>query len=187
VRLRQLKESCRRPDDLCAARINRISHVLATVQFFEVVLAVHIMAVVFAFGATFAYPVLLGTVGKADSRALPALYRAIHAISVKVIMPGLAIVVICGIYLASKLHVWSEFYVQWGIAVAVVIGAVEGMFLSPNEKRLIEVAEKDLVAAGEGTVTFGTEHDTLVRRIGAVGATMDLLVILTILFMALKT
>jgi hypothetical protein len=161
--------------------------VIATVQFFEVVLAVHIMAVVFAFGATFAYPVLLGTVGKADSRALPALYKAIHAISVRVIMPGLAIVVICGIYLASKLHVWSEFYVQWGIAVAVVIGAVEGMFISPNEKRLIEVAEQDLAAAGEGEVKFGTEHDTLVKRIGAAGATMDLLVILTILFMALKT
>lgn len=160
---------------------------IATVEFFEVVLAVHIMAVVFAFGATFAYPVLLGTVSKADSRALPALYRAIHAISVRVIMPGLAIIVICGIYLASKLHVWSEFYVQWGIAVAVVIGAVEGMFISPNEKRLMEVAEQDLAVAGEGEVKFSAEHDTLVRRIGAVGATMDLLVILTILFMALKT
>jgi hypothetical protein len=145
------------------------------------------MAVVFAFGATFAYPVLLGTVGKADSRSLPALYRAIHAISVKVIMPGLAIVVICGIYLASKLHVWGDFFVQWGIAVALVIGAVEGMFLSPNEKRLVEVADMDLAAAGDGPVTFGTEHDTLVRRIGAVGATMDLLVVLTILFMVLKT
>ncbi len=170
-----------------SARINRISPVIATVQFFEVVLAVHIMAVVFAFGATFAYPVLLGAVGKADSRSLPALYRAIHAISVKVIMPGLAIVVVCGIYLASKLHVWSEFYVQWGIAVAVVIGAVEGMFLSPNEKRLVEVADIDLAAGGDGPVTFSAEHDTLVRRIGAVGATMDLLVILTILFMVLKT
>jgi hypothetical protein len=161
--------------------------VIAAVTFFEVVLAVHIMAVVFAFGATFAYPVLLGAVGKADSRALPALYRAIHAISVKVIMPGLAIVVVCGIYLASKLHVWSDFFVQWGIVVALVIGAVEGMFLSPNEKRLVEVAEQDLAAAGDGPVTFGAEHDTLVRRIGAVGATMDLLVLLTILFMVLKT
>ena len=160
---------------------------IATVEFFEVVLAVHIMAVVFAFGATFAYPVLLGAVGKSDSRALPALYRAVHAIRVKVIMPGLAIVVICGIYLASKLHVWSEFFVQWGIVVALVIGAVEGMFLSPNEKRLVEVAEKDLAAAGDGPVTFGAEHDTLVRRIGAVGASMDLLVLLTILFMVLKT
>ncbi len=160
---------------------------ITAVAFFEVVLAVHIMAVVFAFGATFAYPVLLGAVGKADSRSLPALYKAIHALSVKVIMPGLAIVVVCGIYLASKLHVWSEFYVQWGIGVAVVIGAVEGMFLSPNEKRLCEVADGDLAAAGEGELTFGAEHDTLVRRIGAVGATMDLLVLLTILFMVLKT
>jgi hypothetical protein len=161
--------------------------VIATVQFFEVVLAVHIMAVVFAFGATFAYPVMLSAVGKADSRSLPALYRAIHAISTKVILPGLAVVVICGIYLASKLHVWSDFFVEWGFIVALLIGAAEGMFLSPNEKRLIEVADKDLAAAGTGPVTFGAEHDTLVRRIGAVGAAMDLLVILTILFMVLKT
>jgi hypothetical protein len=160
--------------------------VIATVEFFEVVLAAHIMAVVFAFGATFAYPVLLGAAGKADSRSLPALYKALHAISVKVIMPGLAIVVVCGIYLASKLHVWSEFYVQWGIAVAVVIGAVEGMFLSPNEKRLCEVADADLAASGEGEVKFGAEHDALVKRIGAVGAAMDLLVVLTILFMSIK-
>lgn len=160
---------------------------IATVQFFEVVLAVHIMAVVFAFGATFAYPVLLGAVGKADSRSLPALYKAIHAISERVIMPGLAIVVICGIYLASKLHVWSEFYVQWGIGVAVVIGAVEGMFLSPREKRLCEVADRDAAAAGDAQISWSAEHDTLVKRIGAVGATMDLLVILTILFMVLKT
>jgi hypothetical protein len=161
--------------------------VIATVQFFEVVLAVHIIAVVFAFGATFAYPVLLGTVSKADSRSLPALYKAIHAISVRVIMPGLAVVVICGIYLASKLHVWNEFFVQWGFVVALLIGAVEGMFLSPSEKRLVEVADRDLAAAGDGPVTFGAEHDSLVRRIGATGATMDLLVVLTIIFMVLKT
>ena len=160
---------------------------IATVQFFEVVLALHIIAVVFAFGATFAYPVLLGAVTKADSRALPALYKALHAISRMVIMPGLAVVVICGIYLASKLHVWSEFYVQWGIAVAVVIGAVEGMFLSPREKRLCVVADRDAAASGDAEISWSAEHDTLVKRIGAVGATMDLLVILTILFMVLKT
>lgn len=159
---------------------------MLAVAFSDVVLAVHIMAVVIAFGATFAYPVLLSVVGKADSRALPALYRALHAISVKVIGPGLAVVVIAGIYLASDLHMWSEFFVQWGLGVAIVIGAVEGMFLSPNEKRLVEVAERDLAAAGEGPVTFGAEHDALVRRIGAVGATMDVLILLTILFMAIK-
>jgi hypothetical protein len=159
---------------------------ITAVAFFDVVLAVHIMAVVFAFGATLAYPVLLSVISKTDSRALPALYRALHAISIRVIAPGLALVVICGIYLASDHKLWSEFFVQWGLGVSVVIGAVEGMFLSPNEKRLVEIADRDVAAAGDGPVSFSAEHDALVRRIGAAGATMDLLVLLTILFMAIQ-
>ncbi len=54
---------------------------IAGIAVYDVVLALHILAVVFAFGATFAYPVLLGDVTKADTRALPALYRALHAIA----------------------------------------------------------------------------------------------------------
>ncbi len=160
---------------------------LVAVAFYEVVLALHILAVVFAFGATFAYPVLIGAITKADTRALPALYRALHAISRRVIMPGLAAVVIFGIYLASHLHMWNAFYVQWGIAVSIVIGAVEGAYLGPREKRLIEVADQDLAAAGDGPVTFSAEHDSLVRRIGGIGALMDLLIVITIYFMATHT
>ncbi len=159
---------------------------IVAATFYNVVLAVHIMAVVFAFGATLAYPVLLGTIGKADSRALPALYKALHAISTRVIMPGLALVVICGIYLASDGKLWSEFFVQWGLGAVVVIGAVEGMFLSPNERRLCEVADRDLAASGGGPFQPSAEHDALVKRIGAVGALMDLIVLVTILFMAIK-
>jgi len=161
--------------------------VLVAVAFYEVVLALHILAVVFAFGATFAYPVLLGAITKADPRALPALYRAIHAISQRVIMPGLAAVVIFGIYLASDQHYWHAFFVQWGLAVAIVIGAVEGAYLSPRERRLIEVADRDVAGASDGDpVTFSAEHDSLVRRIGGVGALIDLLVVITIIFMVIK-
>lgn len=159
---------------------------MLAVTAYDVVLAVHIMAVVFAFGATLAYPVLLGTIGKADSRALPALYKALHAISVRVIMPGLTVVLICGIYMASDHKLWSTFFVQWGLGAVVVIGAVEGMFLSPSEKRLVQVADRDLAASGDGAFVASAEHDSLVRRIGAVGAGMDLIVLLTILFMAIK-
>jgi hypothetical protein len=162
--------------------------VLLAVAFWEVVLALHIIAVVFAFGATFAYPVLLGAVTKADTRALPALYRALHAISQRVIMPGVAAILVFGIYLASKLHEWHAFFVQWGLAVVIVIGAVEGAYLSPREKRLVEVAERDVAAADtDGAVTFSGEHDSLVRRIGAAGALMDLLVLITIYFMVTHT
>jgi hypothetical protein len=157
------------------------------VQFYEVVLALHILAVVFAFGATFAYPVLLGVVTKADTRALPALYRALHAISQRVIMPGVALILVFGIYLASHLHLWSTFFVQWGLGVVIVIGAVEGAYLGPREKRLIEVADRDVAAAGDGEVTFSAEHDSLVRQVGVVGALMDLLVVITIYFMVTHT
>ncbi len=160
---------------------------LLAVALWQVVLALHIIAVVVAFGATFAYPVLLGVVTKSDTRALPALYRALHAISQRVIMPGLAAIVVFGIYLASHLHLWSTFFVQWGLGVAIVIGAVEGAYLGPREKRLVEVADQDLAAAGDGPVTPSAEHDSLVRRIGATGALMDLLVVLTIYFMATHT
>ncbi len=160
---------------------------LVAVALSEVVLALHIISVVIAFGATFAYPVLLGVVTKSDTRALPALYRALHAISQRVIMPGLAAIVVFGIYLASHLHLWSTFFVQWGLGVAIVIGAVEGAYLGPRERRLVEVADQDLAAAGDGPVTPSAEHDSLVRRIGAIGALMDLLVVLTIYFMVTHT
>jgi len=161
--------------------------VLVAVTFYEVVLALHIIAVVFAFGATFAYPVLLGAVTKADPRALPALYRALHAISQRVIMPGVAAIVVFGIYLASHLHLWDTFFVQWGIGVSIVIGAVEGIYLGPREKRLIEAADRDVAAAGGSEVAFGAEHDSLVRQVGGVGALMDLLVVITIFFMVFHT
>jgi hypothetical protein len=157
--------------------------VLQAVAFFEVVLALHILAVVVAFGATFAYPVFLAAVTKADTRALPSLYRAFHAVSQRVIMPGLALVVICGIYLASKLHLWNHFFVQWGLGVAIVIGAVEGMLMSPTERRLVAAADRDLAAAGDGPLTPSAEHRTLARRIGTAGALLDVLVVLTIYFM----
>jgi uncharacterized membrane protein len=160
--------------------------VLLAVAFYEVVLALHIIAVVVAFGATFAYPVIFAAVSRADARALPALYRAAHEVSRKVITPGLAVVVICGIYLASKLHVWSDFYVQWGLAVAIVIGGVEGALLAPTERRLIEQTDRDVAAAGTGAVALSAEHDALFRRVGLIGALMDALVVLTIFFMAAR-
>src|ERR1700682_6050249 len=108
---------------------------IPAVTFYTVVLAIHVAAVVVAFGVTFAYPIIFAVVEKADPRALPALHRAELAVGQRLINPGLGIVLIAGIYLASKLHQWSAFYVQWGLAAAIVLGALGGLFFSPTEKR----------------------------------------------------
>jgi hypothetical protein len=159
---------------------------LAT-AFYEVVLAIHIMAVVVAFGVTFAYPLIFAVVGRQDARALAALHRAEQAVGQRLITPGLLVVVLAGIYLASKLHVWSVFYVQWGLGAAIVLGGLGGLFFAPTERRLAELAERDVAAANGGEVQLSVEYQALSRRLAVVGMLASLLVLVTIYFMATHT
>jgi uncharacterized membrane protein len=152
--------------------------------FYEVILAIHIMAVVVAFGVTFAYPVMFAVGAKADPRSLPVLHRIEYSIERRLINPGLLVVVAAGIYLASKLHQWSAFYVQWGLAVAIVIGALVGAVMIPTAKRAEQAAA---AALGAGGTDLGEEYRGLVRRLTLVGSSLSLLVLVTIYFMATHT
>jgi hypothetical protein len=157
------------------------------VAFYEVVLALHIAAVVVAFGVTFAYPIIFTVVSRQDPRALAALHRAELAVGQRLIMPGLGIVIVAGIYLASKLEVWSTFYVQWGLGIAIVLGGLSGLFFVPTERRLVELAERDVATAGGGEVTMSAEYQALAQRLAIGGAFSSLLVLITIYFMATHT
>ena len=42
---------------------------------------------------------------------------------------------------------WSDFYVQWGLGVIIVIGGLGGAFFAPRERKLAELAERDIAAA----------------------------------------
>jgi Predicted integral membrane protein (DUF2269) len=161
---------------------------LAT-SLYNVVLAVHIMAVVVAFGVTFAYPIMFAVGARSDPRGLPLLHRIEYTIERYLINPGLLVVILAGIYLASKGHYWSEFFVQWGLAAAIVIGALVGAVMIPTAKRAEQAAARDLEAAGTGTgtgVEMSTEYQGLVKRLSAVGSMLSALVLITILFMAIK-
>ena len=47
---------------------------------YEVIVAVHVMAVVFAFGVTFAYPIIFAVGARHDPRSLPTLHRVEYTI-----------------------------------------------------------------------------------------------------------
>ena len=81
--------------------------------------------------------------------------------------PFLGLALLAGIYLASKLHAWSDFYVQWGLGVIIVLGALGGAFFAPRERKLAELAERDVAAAGDGEVTFSEEYQALRRQVVA--------------------
>ncbi|HEX8714661.1 MAG TPA: DUF2269 family protein [Solirubrobacteraceae bacterium] len=156
------------------------------VTFYDVVLAVHIMAVVVAFGVTFAYPIMFAVAGKRDPRSLPLMHRISYTVERILVNPGLLLVLLAGIYLASKGHHWSDFFVQWGLAAVVVIGAIVGVVTIPASKRAEQLAERDIQASGDGAVELSAEYQAVVRRLSIVGSLLSLLVLVTILFMAIK-
>jgi hypothetical protein len=155
------------------------------ITFYDTVLALHIAAVVVAFGVTFTYP-LLFALAQRNPRHLAFAYRFEHAVTQRVLNPGLLVVLLAGIYLASKGHDWGEFWVQWGFGAVIVIGAIAGSVLAPAERKLIELADRAVAAAGDGEITFGAEHDALVRRLQVAGTAASLLVLVTIFVMTAK-
>jgi len=153
---------------------------------YDVVLGVHITAVVIAFGVTFAYPVIFAVGARADPRSLPLLHRIELATERTLVNGGLVFLLGAGIFLASDGHHWSEFFVQWGIGAVVVIGAVVGAAMIPATKRAAELAERDIAAAGEGEIEMSAEYQAIVRRLSIFGTALSLLVVATIFIMAIK-
>lgn len=153
---------------------------------YEVVLAIHVMAVVVAFGVTFAYPIMFAVAARQEPRGLPLLHRIEYSVERMLVNPGLLLVVLAGIYLASKGHYWSDFFVQWGLGVAVVIGALVGAVMIPTAKRAEQVAARDVAEGQGGEVTMSDEYRALVRRSSVVGSALSGLVLVTILFMVLQ-
>jgi hypothetical protein len=144
------------------------------------------MAVVVGFGVAFAYPIMFAVTARTEPRGLPLMHRVEYTIERFLINPGLLVVLVAGIFLASDGHRWSEFFVQWGLGAAIVIGAIVGAVMVPTAKRAEAIARRDIDAASGATVELSDEYQALARRLSTVGSLLSLLVLVTILFMAVK-
>ncbi|HEX4482813.1 MAG TPA: hypothetical protein VH081_03435 [Solirubrobacteraceae bacterium] len=164
---------------------------LAAVTFYTFALAIHIASIVIAFGITFAYPVMYAVGIRTEPRSMPGVHRIQDSVGKFVISPFMGLALLAGIYLASKLHSWSDFYVQWGIAVIVILGALGGAFFAPRERRLAELAASDIAAADEtspgGSIVFGEEYKRLRTLVFRVNVLASVLILLTIYFMTAQT
>ncbi len=159
---------------------------IQAVAFSQVVLALHIVAVVAAFGVTFAYPLFAVALAQLEPGSRPWFHRTLQTVGQRLVNPGLAVVVIAGIYLASDLHQWKAFYVQWGIAVALVLGALEGAVMIRGERQLATLADRDVAASAGGEVKWSPEYEALIRRLSAVGTLMSVLTVLTVYLMTVR-
>jgi hypothetical protein len=160
---------------------------VTAILFYDVVLAVHIAAIVIAFGVTFAYPVLFSYIQRADPRALPGLHLAQGRIGRFVIIPFATLALLAGVYLASDRDYWSEVWVTVPFVILLALLGLGGAFFSPTERKLAAIAARDVGAAGpDGEVVLSAEYAALARRIAAIGALASLLVLVAVFFMAAK-
>jgi uncharacterized membrane protein len=153
---------------------------------YEIAMAVHIMAVVIAFGWTFALPIVYAVAVKSDPRGLPLLHRIELMVFRWLLNPALVVILGAGIFMASDGHHWSEFFVQWGLGVVIVLGGVVGAVLMPASRRAEAAVRSDLAQFSGGEFQPGAEYGTVVRKLNVVGSAASLLVLVTIAFMVVK-
>jgi hypothetical protein len=132
---------------------------LATIRFYDVVLWIHITAVVTAFGALFAYPVFLAVNAKAPLAQRASFHRLQIAFSKRITGPVIGVVLLAGIYLASDAHLWSKVWVIVPFIMLLVIAGLGATVLRRGEERLAETSQagdETGYAAALSTVTSWT-------------------------------
>ena len=159
---------------------------VAEVTFYDVVLWLHISAVVVGFGSTFAFGVVAAAAAAANPRSVPAVGAGIAAASRTLVLIGGLIVLVTGIYLTADRWEFSDFFIAWGIiAVLALLGLTYGYF-GPQGRKVSEAAQGDIERAGPGDVELGEEFKRLNSNVARMGAIAGLIVILTIYVMTTK-
>jgi hypothetical protein len=160
--------------------------VLAEIRVYDLVLFVHIAAVVIAFGATFAYPFFQTVVERVSPRSVPAMLRAMHTTSRYLVTPGLFVVLASGIYLTVDGWDFGQRFVIVGLAAVAVLIVLGPTFFDRHELKLIELAERDIAATGAREAGLSADYWAVSKRFGRVGMAASLLIVVALFFMAVK-
>jgi hypothetical protein len=152
-------------------------------RFYDIVTFLHILAVVLAFGVTFTYGLTEALTARLAPDKLPWLHRLQYEIGRKFITPAATVVLLAGLYLALSgdgPFDLKDWWVGFGLLSILVILGLNGAYFNPREKRLSELAERDLAGGG-----IGPEYQALSRQVAVVGGLTGLLIVVTVLFMVL--
>ena len=114
---------------------------MLAVRFYDVVLWVHITAVVAAFGALFAYPVFLAVNAQAPLGQRAVFHRAQIAFSKRVTGPVIGVILLAGVYLATDSEQWDEPWVSSAVVLLFVIAGLGATVLRRSEERMLAAAE----------------------------------------------
>ncbi len=154
---------------------------------YELSLFVHITAVVVGLGATFAESVMFPVAFNSNPRHLPYVHRLQLALNRRFASPALAVILLTGIYqMAEGNWDYGDFWVSGTLAIVLAIGARNGAYFIPTDRKLLPMVERDIEAAGDGEVKLSDEYLRLGRIEGMVGALMGFLIVTAIFLMVTK-
>jgi len=137
---------------------------------YDLVLTLHVLAVVVAFGTVFAYPVLIGLLG-----GTPAFHRAAGVLWSRLVTPAMVVVLLAGAYLATDRDAWAEPWVSASLVILLVLFGITGAFFGPQERRAAELASRG-----------GPQYDALVGRLRLGALAAGLLVVAAIVLMVVQ-
>jgi uncharacterized membrane protein len=158
------------------------------ISFYNIVLFLHISAAIVGFGVTFAYPVIDAILRRPGNRKHLAWWHSTQVdVGRKLITTSGTVLLLCGIYLAATGNYdFKATFVTIGLVIIIVILGMGGALFAPAERKMAEVAARDIAAAGEGEITLSAEYEALANRVKFAGITANVLILAGVFVMVMK-
>lgn len=156
------------------------------VSFYNVVLFLHVLSAIVAFGITFTYPLIFASLTRnGNLRHLAWWHRTQVQIERFILSPAATLLLLCGIYMASDgIYGWKSTFVSVGLAGLIVIMGLLGGVLIPAEVKAAKIAERAIAPDGSGEL--GADYQALARRMQIAGTIASVLVVVIVFFMVTK-
>jgi uncharacterized membrane protein len=160
------------------------------VTFYELSVALHVMAVVLAFGPTYAFPIVQITAERRYPHALPFALHAIDRVNRGMVIPIAVLVGITGLYQAidGPYEFGRDQWMDIGLTLYLISLALALWTYRPSVmERAIAAAEKMAEGAAPGAqVALSDEYRAVMRLPNLVGTILGPLVLIIIYLMVIK-
>lgn len=162
------------PDSIQTVTPTRTEFKILAITTYSVVLAIHVMAAIAAFGFFFAYPLVLTAVRTGDS-VPTALHQGLARIHRLLVTPAAVVLFAAGIYLAVKAELFDRTWVSLPMLITIVLLGLVGAYFIPREKRLAAMA-------GEKNA----DYERLSHQVATVAAIAALVTLIAVFLMVVK-
>jgi uncharacterized membrane protein len=160
---------------------------LADFSLYNISLFVHISAVVVGFGATFALAVGFPLALRSGAQHLAYMHDLSLAINRRLAGPAFLLILITGIYQTADAD-WGfdSFWISATFLILIALGALNGVYFTPTDRKLGAMVRSEIQAAGGGNVELSQDYLRQANREGMIGAIAGLLILLAVLLMVTK-